>query len=45
LEFGEEIILLIENIMLFYAVVSVLEERVASMFRLEEYYSSLNLDM
>lgn len=31
--------------MLFYTVASVLEECVACMFRLEEYYSSLNVDI
>ena len=37
--------MLIENIVLFYTVVSVLEEHVACMFRLEECYSSLNVDI
>jgi hypothetical protein len=41
----EERILLIENIVLLYTLVSLLEERVACMFRLEEYYSSLNVDI
>jgi hypothetical protein len=43
--FDEGRILLIVNIVLFYIVVSVLEEHVACMFRLEEYYSSLNMDI
>jgi hypothetical protein len=43
--FDEGRILLIENIVLFYIVVSVLEERVACMFRLEEYYFILNVDI
>jgi hypothetical protein len=43
--FDEGRILLTEKIVLFYAVVSVLEELVACMFRLEEYYSRLNVDI
>ena len=43
--FDEGRILLIENIVLFYTVVSVLEDRVTFMFRLEEYYYSLNVDI
>jgi len=45
LYFDEGRILLIENTVLFYIVVSVSEERVACMFRLKEYYSNLNVDI
>jgi len=43
--FDEGRILLIENIVSFYTVVSVLEEHVICTFELEEYYSSVNVDI